>query len=214
MKNMLRGGAFLGGNASLGDYKQRENYWINVKLKLGKGPTTETKLKENLRVYYCDNNNKEVERFDEINAENNIGMNDSSLKKLKDAIKKVGVEYTKLYNLSNLKPIKDAEIDIFRESDYVQEYIDLIYKKADGNVSDMNPNLVQILKNIQTLGGNQGNSNLTFTVRNTSGKNYRGWTQVVWETVLYDLKNRKFKCTDLTYNDATGRVNEIVFEEI
>lgn len=78
----------------------------------------------------------------------------------------------------------------------------------------MNPQITNLLNSIQTLSGNQGSPNLTFVVRNTTKANYDKWTQVIWKTTLYDLKNRKFTCTDLTYNSATGRVNEIVFEEI
>ena len=78
----------------------------------------------------------------------------------------------------------------------------------------MNQQITSLLSSIQTLGGDQGSSGLTFVVKNTTNKDYTKWTQIIWKTVLYDLKNRKFKCTDLKYNESTGRVNEIVFEEI
>lgn len=203
-----QGGAFLGGAASLGDYKQRENYWINVKLKLN------SKLKENMKMIYLDNNNKEQERLTEDST--GVSIHSPELKKLHSAIKKVG-KYTSFTNLETIKKsIYDQEVDVFptKGEYYDNGYITLIYRKADGNVSDMNPDIQDLLNNIQTLSNNQGSANLTYTVRNTTNKNYRIWTQILWETVLYDLKNRKFTCTDFTYNTKTGRVNEIVFEEI
>ncbi len=49
---------------------------------------------------------------------------------------------------------------------------------------------------------------------NTSGKNLDKWSSAVWNTALYDFKKRRFKCTEVTYNEKTGRVNCITFEEI
>lgn len=203
------GGAFLGGNASLGDYKQRENYWINVKLKL------KSNLKENLKVYYYDNNNKEQERISG-SGEKSISVNSAGLEKLATAISKVGNKYTSFNGTTSVNcSIYDKEVNVFTESQWnINGYINLIYKKSDGNVSDMNPNITELLNSIQTLSNNQGSENLTYTVVNTTKKDYRTWTTIIWETVLLDLKNRKFTCTDFTYNNTTGRVNEIVFEEI
>lgn len=39
------------------------------------------------------------------------------------------------------------------------------------------------------------------------------WTRVVWENPVYSMKKKKFKCTGISYNSKTGRVNEINFEE-
>lgn len=206
-----QGGAFLGGAASLGDYKQRENYWINVKIKL------KSKLKENIKMIYLDDNNKEQERLTEDpTGKASVSVNSPELKKLYSAITKVG-KYTKFTTSTVIKKsIYDQEVDIFpTKGEYSDNgYVTLIYRKADGNVSDMNPDIQDLLNSIQTLSNEQGSANLTYTVKNTTNKNYRIWTQILWETVLYDLKNRKFTCTDFTYNTKTGKVNEIVFEEI
>lgn len=211
-----QGGAFLGGNAGLADYKQRENYWINVKLKL-----KDNKLKEELEVYKWDIKNREVLQPDPTD----ISMNDPSFKKLYDAVTsvkkeaneaKLGTKFTALDENAIVKACYN-EIDVFTDSKYVVDgYVTLTYKTSavKNGISDMNPQITNLLNSIQTLSGNQGSPNLTFVVRNTTKANYDKWTQVIWKTTLYDLKNRKFTCTDLTYNSATGRVNEIVFEEI
>lgn len=205
-----QGGAFLGGNASLGDYKQRENYWINVKLKLKTG----TKLKENLKMFYYDDNNKEQERLIPVTGKT-VAINNAGLKKLSSAVTKVG-SYTKFnsgYTIEN--SVYDQEVDVFTKNEWIiGGYINLIYRMPDGNVSDMNPNITELLNSIQTLSNDQGSENLTYTVINTTKADYRIWTTIIWETVLHDLKSRKFTCKDFTYNTTTGRVNEIVFEEI
>lgn len=209
------GGAFLGGNASLGDYKQRENCWINVKIKLKTG----TKLKENLKMFYCNDNNKEQERLSDESINNKIvsvSINNAGLKKLNSAITKVGENYTNFKGDTEIKhSIYDQEVEVFKDREWIiGGYINLIYRQSDGNVSDMNPNLTELLNSIQTLSNDQGTANLTYTVINTTKKDYRTWTTITWETVLHDLKSRKFTCTSYTINDTTGRVNEIVFEEI
>ncbi len=205
-----QGGAFLSGNASLGDYKQRENYWINVKLKLKTG----TKLKENLKMFYYDDNNKEQERLVPVSGKS-VAINNAGLKKLSSAVTKVG-SYTKFNSGFTIeKSIYDQEVDVFTKNEWIiGGYINLIYRLPDGNVSDMNPNLTELLNSIQTLSNDQGSENLTYTVINTTKTDYRIWTTIIWETVLHDLKSRKFTCKDFTYNNTTGRVNEIVFEEI
>lgn len=205
------GGAFLGGNASLSDYKQRENYWINIKIKLKTG----TKLTENLQLYYCDEDNKEKERLSGEDGKT-VNVSDSGLSKLKNAIEKVG-NYTKFTTTTDIKEsIYNQEVEIINSgSPYISDgYICLIYHKADGNISDMNQSITDLLKKIQSVTSDASSGNLTFSIINSTGKDYRKWTTIVWQTALYDLKNRKFSCTSFTYNITTGRVNEIVFEEI
>lgn len=54
------------------------------------------------------------------------------------------------------------------------------------------------------------------TVKNRDGDsaNSDSWTKAIWETVAYDLKTRKFKCSGIEYNSDTGRVNKIIFTEL
>lgn len=205
-----QGGAFLGGNASLGDYKQRENYWINIKIQLkdttGCGPN---ELKETLEVYYTNEFNREVQRFDAA-----PGYYIRNVKKLDEAVKKVG-SYTDLDSSTPLGPYTGT-VTVFNKPEYrtADGYYSLFYKNPDDTISDMNENFIDLMKNIQTLGGESGSASLTFTVKNTKSNDYKQWTQVVWQTALYDLKKRKFTCVDITYNTTTGRVNELIFKEI
>lgn len=39
------------------------------------------------------------------------------------------------------------------------------------------------------------------------------WSSVKWTTVLSDFKKRKFECKEITYNENTGRVENILFVE-
>ena len=48
----------------------------------------------------------------------------------------------------------------------------------------------------------------------TSGGTSDDWYSAVWRTAAYDFKTRKFKCTGLTYNEETGYISKISFEEI
>lgn len=212
-KKYAQGGAFLGGNASLGDFRQRENYWINVKIQLkdygpGEGKPRSYQLKESMEVYYTNDFNKEVQRFDAA-----PGYTISSIDKLRKAVEKVG-EYTGLTPSTELGPYSGT-VDIFTDSTYLTDgYYSLFYRMADNNISDMNLNFIDLLQNIQTLGGNNSSDSLSYIVRNNKSNDYKNWTQVVWRTALYDLKKRKFTCVDITYNTTTGRVNEIIFQEI
>lgn len=62
-------------------------------------------------------------------------------------------------------------------------------------------------------------SDISETVKNTgkveckSGDN-KIWTKAVFKSALYDMKNRKFKCTNIKYSAETGRVNYIEFKEM
>lgn len=218
-----QGGAFLGGNASLGDLKQRENYWINIKLKL------KTDLEECLIVYYCNTANRIVERSWEPTGE---AVYVRDIPKFSNAITKVrgkdsDTHYTNfttdmpikgsMYKETTGLPVSSLTVDIFGNSSNYKDpdgFVSLIYKDSNGDVSDMNPDITNLLNRIQTLSNNESSSNLTYVVSNKDKNTYTIWTSIEWRTVLYDLKNRKFTCKDMTYNTTTGRVNEIVFEEI
>lgn len=214
-----QGGAFLGGNASLGDLKQRENYWINIKLKL------KSDLEECLIVYYCNDRNSIAEKV----SENGKSVYVRDISKFSNAITKVrgndsDTHYTNFTTNTEIKksmyndpPTNSLTVDIFGNSSAYKDpdgYISLIYKDSNGDVSDMNPDVTNLLNRIQTLSNNESSSNLTYVVSNRDKNTYTTWTSIEWRTVLYDLKNRKFTCKDMTYNTTTGRVNEIIFEEI
>ncbi len=50
--------------------------------------------------------------------------------------------------------------------------------------------------------------------KNQNSSDIDSWTKAEWETALYDMKTRKFKCTKMEYSAETGRVNYIEFKEM
>jgi hypothetical protein len=40
------------------------------------------------------------------------------------------------------------------------------------------------------------------------------WYSATWKTAAYDFKTRKFKCTEVHYNEDTGYIDRISFVEI
>lgn len=54
--------------------------------------------------------------------------------------------------------------------------------------------------------------NMQKVATNPNKDDIRNWSKVIWYTSAYNFKNKKFKCTGITYNDE-GRINSISFEE-
>ncbi len=50
--------------------------------------------------------------------------------------------------------------------------------------------------------------------QNENGTYNYGWSSAEWRTALYDLKSRKFKCSEVRYNEDTGRIVFMKFEEL
>lgn len=50
-------------------------------------------------------------------------------------------------------------------------------------------------------------------VRVNDSSDSKVWSSVKWTTVLSDFKKRKFKCEEITYNEDTGRVENMLFVE-
>lgn len=50
-------------------------------------------------------------------------------------------------------------------------------------------------------------------VRINDSSDSKVWSSVKWTTVLSDFKKRKFECEEITYNENTGRVENILFVE-
>ena len=67
--------------------------------------------------------------------------------------------------------------------------------------------LVILLKNVTELKQIKKNTSQNHAMPNS-------WTMAEWETPLYDLKTRKFKCSDIQYDSNTGRINKITFTEL
>lgn len=48
---------------------------------------------------------------------------------------------------------------------------------------------------------------------NRDNNSSHGWSSAEWRTALYDLKSRKFSCESVEYEETTGRINKMVFNE-
>lgn len=55
--------------------------------------------------------------------------------------------------------------------------------------------------------------NMKQTATNPNSNDITNWSRVEWYTVAYNFKSKKFKCTNVGYNDE-GRVNSISFVEL
>ena len=76
------------------------------------------------------------------------------------------------------------------------------------------PSSIKAGSNVYVYCYNKNTGKLECKSRDSEGKfDGKVWTKAVYKSALYDLKTRKFKCTNLTYSDS-GRVNYIEFEEI
>ena len=55
--------------------------------------------------------------------------------------------------------------------------------------------------------------NMKLVANNPKKEDYSNWTKVEWNTMAYDFKSRRFKCTGVEYG-SEGRIISISFEEI
>ncbi len=75
--------------------------------------------------------------------------------------------------------------------------------KKDFNEDDAS--LYTLVKNI---------SELDIIIRNPNGESdYGNWSYIKWTTCLSDFKKRKFECSEIIYNENTGRIDHIKFKE-
>ena len=196
------GGSFLSGQ------KYGETYWVNVHLYL------KTDLEEELIVYHMESGGDGIYNqvlqpykctgytlgsiglvFDETtNGKKYTEFNKDTVLE-KDSHKLTGAGFI---NISDVKT--EGEL----------KYNASLYTKTGGKVNtSAAPTPLQTL--VATC-----SSNMRQIVMNNSDKkeSLETWSSVEWRTALYDFKTRKFKCTKIKYSEATGRVNEIYFEEI
>ena len=116
--------------------------------------------------------------------------------------------------------LKDIfSIDPAKQLTDFDEDEDLKYKMSNENTSIQDGVQYSVNDNvIQTLLGHS--SDLKQIKKNTENDNLvydgtkKGWTTATWSTYLYSFKQKKFKCSGMTYDDNTGRIKEIVFNEI
>lgn len=55
--------------------------------------------------------------------------------------------------------------------------------------------------------------NMKKTVKNVETEADK-WSKATLETYVYNFKSKKFKCTNITYSNITGRITSLTFEEI
>lgn len=165
--------------------------------------TFQNELEESIRVYYIDSSNK-ANKNGEKEAYNTSVFKQTPLKNVKDLFEMPSDYVTKMSTYTpteikyheNLKPVSGKLKNM---------------KKGIGNaynfpkVDDKDELLEALLEISGNLKQVKKNAKWNLTDNN--------WTKAVWETPLYSMKTKKFKCTGISYNSKTGRVNEINFEE-
>ena len=186
----VEGGGFLTGDT------YGTEYLIDVCVVL------KTKLRESVEIYYLDNNGKQKQYLGNIN--------DSKLSEYKygvNVFKNMPIAELKSSGMTTLK-VNDSLQAIDKEISGLtagEEYCLLNISKT---ALDTSSKLLKILK---------FSNNIRPIESNTDG-NYKqeggGWSQVIWNTALYDFKKKNFKCTEIKYNENTGRIISLRFEEI
>ena len=154
----------------------------------------DNKLSESLQVYYLPQNVTSFSNKNEFSYTNGSGVTTVSLEK-------AGFEF-----INNSKYIDISEFDktdnLITHTDYKVDLTsnELLLTKDSTNSDDI----------IKLLSASNAISEI---VKNSDSKTHKDWTKAEFRSALYDLKTRKFKCTNLTYSES-GRVNCIEFKEI
>lgn len=147
-------------------------------------------LTEGIRIYHMNASGKEIEYTGDENPKDDL--------KNIDEIFKISTEYKEsgISQLGLNRTLKHG-------------YEDTKVKKGTYSLT-VNTSSTDTIIALLTL-----SNDLKQTVKNNSQNATKttSWTKAVWETPLYDLKTRKFKCSKLTYSES-GRVNYIEFKEI
>lgn len=184
----VEGGGFLTGDT------YGTPYLIDVYVKI------KTELVESIEIYYLDYDGKERQYL------GNLNESVLSSYKCSDVFKEIPI--------SELRSVGLTTIDAGNKLQAINKNIsgllpDKEYHLLDssGKKLDNSSKLLNILK---------FSNNIRPIIKNTDG-NYKkpgGWSQVVWNTALYEFKKKKFKCEKIDYSKDTGRVTALHFEEI
>lgn len=176
------------GFAFLAEDAHGEDFLIDV------GVSINSLLKESLIVYYYNIAGKEVTKY---SGELDVSMKTAGFSVITN-------NYTNFYDGMNLKTTGNEPV---KKGSYMKpgEGTETYNGKKYYNLEDSDE-LKDLLK--------FSDANMKQTVRNTTGENLDKWSSAIWETALYDLKTRRFKCDALEYSSKTGRVNKIYFSEI
>jgi len=181
-------------DAILGKYSEQldANYAIEATVKLN-----DSKLDETLIVYHITSTgNGKQEEYPQ-----NAGPSKNA-KTLKD----LGFSFLNT-SYSSLSSRFKASTVI--KTDHTTGTVDLKTDNLVLNASTTNTDVV-----IKLLSASNAMSQIIKNTDSASKNDYNGWTAVEFRTGLYYLKTKKFKCTNISYNPKTGRVNKIDFEEM
>lgn len=92
-----------------------------------------------------------------------------------------------------------------------------IYNLVDPSISDSNNILIKLInlshEPKQIVKNKENPANYIFDKDAVPQQSF-GWTTATWSTYLYSFNQKKFKCNTIEYNQKTGLINKIVFEEI
>lgn len=166
-------------------------YEINVKFELKKA------LKEAVRVYHTNDTGKQVEYQEGIDAPDS-----SKVPKMNDIFEISDKYKSKIQGGSNsINFSKQLGPNLEGSTKINVGTYNLV-----GDKKDLVEALMTCSDEVKQTKKNDG--------KKSNPSETDSWTMAVWETALYDLKTRKFTCKEIKYNETTGRVNYIYFEEI
>ena len=165
-----------------------KNYLIEINIKL------KSDIEETLQVFYMNEASKEVECYDSF--KDFFNESDQSTFKT-DIFNKLNIEY--LTNTDKNKLWKNRKNEKIARGQY--------------NLLDQNNEDKQYCtETMYTI--IQSSINLKKTVKNTESFGKGIWTKAIFNSGAYNLKTKKFKCTDVTFSEITGRITSMSFEEI
>ena len=196
-KKYVEGGNFFN------DGGYREDYRINVSVKL-KTPLTESitvlAMKKSSNGQYIEGSILGAGASYSVKNKNYMNIKLNEIFKINDSMLTDFEEDNILkYNMSNT----------FTPSG--------TYNLVDTSISDEDNILMKLMNHSnnqkQIIKNEHISVNSIFDL-GTVPQQSLGWTTATWTTYLYSFKQKKFKCNTIEYNQKTGLINKLVFEEI
>jgi len=137
----------------------------------------------------------------ELDPANTLGLSvETDGNMLYHEIKDASRLYAQKIN-NSFKSLNNADVSVLAAQSDPNDYYKLLPESGSGATS---------LEILMEFDGN----NMRQVKRNVTGENQNIWSMIIWETPLYDLKKKKFKCDEIIYDDETNRVKTIKFSEI
>ncbi len=164
-------------------------YEVKVKVELKTG------LEESIEVYHKQKGLATEEKYAA-----DAGPNWVQLKEAEFSFIKKDTEYFK--KATTFKP-ETKPLQTKNNKKTTTEYNLTKDKNASGEGE-----LRALLSVTDTLSETKKNKNQAEAVKENS------WSRAEFKSFTYDLKTRKFTCTRMDYSSETGRINNIVFEEL